>query len=682
MFLKKIFLIHKKSTASEEKYLSLSEAAKYTPYSAEYLSLRARQGKLKAIKIGKIWVTKREWVKEYVRKYRGVEEVETKPKIKIQKPKIKFQIPKIKTEILFALTILLFFVSVALAKDSLKILAKEIVSSLEEVGEDFIIGANSQIKKLNSSLSKIRENIQSIFSLAKEGAKIATENFGESLSQTSKEITFAFKKGKESVGNFFAQIFQKTVFGVAAIGETAQRGFLSVSEIFKEYFQWLGENFLAVGGKIKNFGLNVKENIAEGIRGINEGIKGMGEKISKVPEIFKKKAEEVRIQVGVPEEITKKITSLEEKIKELEERPPQVKEVEVERKIVVQPIREVEKITEFIPSEELAKIKSQLAIFGEITKKIQPTPPYTTAPTSPIFVPQGITGGTGIFASLSAESAAFRTLGVGASATLGSAPQDKLTINASSFFTAPIVVGQNALIIDTSGNLTTIGDITVSGDLTIGGATNFSGPFTLISTSTPQLTVKYDNSNKLEVSVSSDGTSTIFTTGNFVFNPGTGQIITSGNFVDVGGATVRAVGERVFRGAVSIYRYGIPAETGSTNWVRISKEFESGNSHPLVSTPEILPGSERVYRLAISYSDDIPTNSSSTWKIAKVSDDSTIATFNVPGVGASSLEEPRPYLTQELPIPNDDWKIELKVPSGNKIRIFNIFLLAFDKVNQ
>jgi len=180
----------------------------------------------------------------------------------------------------------------------------------------------------------------------------------------------------------------------------------------------------------------------------------------------------------------------------------------------------------------------------------------------------------------------------------------------------------------------------------------------------------------------SDGTSTIFTTGNFVFNPGTGQIITSGNFVDVGGATVRAVGERVFRGAVSIYRYGIPAETGSTNWVRISKEFESGNSHPLVSTPEILPGSERVYRLAISYSDDIPTNSSSTWKIAKVSDDSTIATFNVPGVGASSLEEPRPYLTQELPIPNDDWKIELKVPSGNKIRIFNIFLIAFDKVNQ
>jgi hypothetical protein len=37
----------------------------------------------------------------------------------------------------------------------------------------------------------------------------------------------------------------------------------------------------------------------------------------------------------------------------LEARPPQIKEVEVERKVVVQPIKEVEKITEFVPSEEL-----------------------------------------------------------------------------------------------------------------------------------------------------------------------------------------------------------------------------------------------------------------------------------------------------------------------------------------
>jgi len=48
------------------KYISLTEAAEGTDYSQEYLSLRARQGKLKAVKFGRNWVTKREWVDEYI----------------------------------------------------------------------------------------------------------------------------------------------------------------------------------------------------------------------------------------------------------------------------------------------------------------------------------------------------------------------------------------------------------------------------------------------------------------------------------------------------------------------------------------------------------------------------------------------------------------------------------------
>ncbi len=48
-------------------YISLTEASQYTgDYSQEYLSLRARQGKLKAIKFGRNWVTKKEWVDQYL----------------------------------------------------------------------------------------------------------------------------------------------------------------------------------------------------------------------------------------------------------------------------------------------------------------------------------------------------------------------------------------------------------------------------------------------------------------------------------------------------------------------------------------------------------------------------------------------------------------------------------------
>jgi len=48
-------------------FISLIEAEKYCPYSADYLKLRARQGKLKAQKSGRFWFTKKSWVKEYVK---------------------------------------------------------------------------------------------------------------------------------------------------------------------------------------------------------------------------------------------------------------------------------------------------------------------------------------------------------------------------------------------------------------------------------------------------------------------------------------------------------------------------------------------------------------------------------------------------------------------------------------
>ena len=49
-------------------YISLKEAANYSGYSQEYLSLRARQRKLKAVKIARNWVTTQKWINEYFKK--------------------------------------------------------------------------------------------------------------------------------------------------------------------------------------------------------------------------------------------------------------------------------------------------------------------------------------------------------------------------------------------------------------------------------------------------------------------------------------------------------------------------------------------------------------------------------------------------------------------------------------
>ncbi len=57
----------KKSFLSSGDLISIAEAANFTPYSAEYLSLRARTGHLKAMKIARNWLTTRRAVLLYLK---------------------------------------------------------------------------------------------------------------------------------------------------------------------------------------------------------------------------------------------------------------------------------------------------------------------------------------------------------------------------------------------------------------------------------------------------------------------------------------------------------------------------------------------------------------------------------------------------------------------------------------
>jgi len=63
-------------------YISLNEAANLTNYSQEYISLLCRQKKIKGTKIGRNWVTTKEWVENYVNKTKGSGENVISVKIK------------------------------------------------------------------------------------------------------------------------------------------------------------------------------------------------------------------------------------------------------------------------------------------------------------------------------------------------------------------------------------------------------------------------------------------------------------------------------------------------------------------------------------------------------------------------------------------------------------------------
>ena len=51
------------------EYLSISNAAKFSPYSAEYVSLLARRGRIHAKKFGRNWYTTRKAIEEYLAKH-------------------------------------------------------------------------------------------------------------------------------------------------------------------------------------------------------------------------------------------------------------------------------------------------------------------------------------------------------------------------------------------------------------------------------------------------------------------------------------------------------------------------------------------------------------------------------------------------------------------------------------
>jgi len=56
-----------KKEAIRKKYISLAEAARGTPYSQEYLSLLARQGKIDAFKLKRNWLTTKEAIERYIK---------------------------------------------------------------------------------------------------------------------------------------------------------------------------------------------------------------------------------------------------------------------------------------------------------------------------------------------------------------------------------------------------------------------------------------------------------------------------------------------------------------------------------------------------------------------------------------------------------------------------------------
>jgi hypothetical protein len=78
------------------EYINLVEASKLCSYSEPYLRLRARQGKLKSIKLGKKWMTTELWIKDYVKRTKEWNEKIAAKKAQVKEIKATTKEPEIK----------------------------------------------------------------------------------------------------------------------------------------------------------------------------------------------------------------------------------------------------------------------------------------------------------------------------------------------------------------------------------------------------------------------------------------------------------------------------------------------------------------------------------------------------------------------------------------------------------
>ena len=309
----------KLGTKENQNYISLQKATKYCPYSQDYLSLRARQGKLKSIKIGRNWVTTKEWIEEYLEKAKEYNNNKNSRVIKTAAPPENLPITEktlsdiVTTEtninpsleraslgIAFALICLLLITGIALGKDSIKTTFKDL--------NPYVIAINL---KVDSTLSKGTEGIKAVafygnssWQEAKEEASKVGQTVNKSFSVINKGIQVIGQGGDlvfEGIVNSFGESFATVSKDISQLSRATVPTFREVAK-----FSLAGVNQLAgisqeISGSVSETIKGIGQGIAEGIKGISQGVKNIVlDLIKDISRLVTKPKEEIPEEPIVP----------------------------------------------------------------------------------------------------------------------------------------------------------------------------------------------------------------------------------------------------------------------------------------------------------------------------------------------------------------------------------------------
>ncbi|MBZ9578076.1 hypothetical protein KJA13_03555, partial [Patescibacteria group bacterium] len=488
-------------TSGKDNYISLQEATKYCEHSQEYLSLRARQGKLKAVKIGRNWVTKKEWLEKYLNrvveynnnlKTKKTKKVITAKKVKVKKvekevlvprnlPIGEFQLaevrplhfrvremiqeiagravrsPAFRFGFAWAMVFVLIIAGGVFGRASLEEVMDE-VGEVGEIGKKIVEESFSVIHKdIEIGLSKIESKISKdeIYSAAVYETVDTFKEYGRWLDKGFKNQISKIKKAPPVVtaGKAFNFVWQNT-----------RKGYIATNNFVEE-------NFSVVRNKISQFG----EKIVSGIRQLAKAIASAFPRTTRfVFQLFRAGWQRIRQEyIAVNNYIEEKISRGREGVKGLADwvfdglrfivRPWRILPP---KKIVIDHTKEIESLRE-----ELEKLKEEgpIGLAG---------PPGPVGSPGPIGL-MGLTGLTGSRGSRGNRG-----------------PEGP------------------------PGSTGSTGSFAAGGDIN-------AGAIAAITTTTPQLKVGYDNSNYSAFSIDASGDLTLTVTGGDI-SLGSANLTTTG----------------------------------------------------------------------------------------------------------------------------------------------------------
>lgn len=270
-----------KEKENTKEFISLKEAEEFCNYSADYLRLRARQEKLRAKKMGRMWVTTQEWVEEYekdMEKYWESKRVsdESEENIEVRVVKDEPSTSWANVQSLFrkmapvVMSLILVFGGTALASHYQEDIVSGIRSStnyLASVGEGVGDGLSDLSSKMRRGLATTRDSIVG-WRPFQDRRFVGVNSLAEQYKSEWRDYKNRFNLPKISIqrislGEKYQKDWKEYTDGLSRMREGYSEARLSQIESLKERYQndWEGytDSLFRVGS---SFGRKYSEKLS------------------------------------------------------------------------------------------------------------------------------------------------------------------------------------------------------------------------------------------------------------------------------------------------------------------------------------------------------------------------------------------------------------------------------------